>query len=420
MLGVGTPTNPTDTVVYTYPSHEGVWGDLLISYDGVSFTYDQIGNPLSYYNGNNYTFTWLGRQLAGATVGGKTYTYTYNDAGIRASKTVDGVTTTYYYDGNLLISEQTPTYTIIYIYDANGSPVGMQYRLNSYAADTWDVYWFEKNLQGDIVAIYDATGTKLISYIYDAWGNQNVTYHNGGASTGAAKNPFTYRGYYYDRDIGFYYLQSRYYDPVVGRFISPDDPGYLGANGDLAGYNLYAYCSNNPVMYEDPEGKSLTAILAVSLFGAFAGGAMGAFTAATTGGNVVESAILGAINGGITSASSLFFGEALGRVLGTVVATAVSGITTGLVDVGAQIITKGSNNIDASRSLKTGMLSAISAMVPGVGNAARDVVDAIGTAIVWFEASALIAAVDSIFTNIASIFQTSDNSSMQKSQSTLR
>ena len=125
----------------------------------------------------------------------------------------------------------------------------MQYRLNTYAADTWDVYRFEKNLQGDIVAVYNASGTKLVSYIYDAWGNFAAEYHNGGASSGAAKNPFAYRGYYYDWEIGFYYLKSRYYDPAVGRFISPDDTSYLGANGDLNSYNLYAYCSNNPVMY---------------------------------------------------------------------------------------------------------------------------------------------------------------------------
>ena len=69
-------------------------------------------------------------------------------------------------------------------------------------------------------------------------------------------NPFRYRGYYYDIETGLYYLNSRYYDPEIGRFISPDDISYLGANGDLISYNLYAYCSNNPVNYQDPTGLS--------------------------------------------------------------------------------------------------------------------------------------------------------------------
>ena len=129
------------------------------------------------------------------------------------------------------------------------------YRTTSYAINQWDVYWFEKNLQGDIVAVYNSSGAKVASYTYsNAWGKCTTSYFNGGASTAVKYNPFRYRGYYYDTETGFYYLQSRYYDPVVGRFISPDDESYLGANGDLISYNLYAYCSNNPVMGYDPSG----------------------------------------------------------------------------------------------------------------------------------------------------------------------
>ena len=130
----------------------------------------------------------------------------------------------------------------------------MQYRTSSMAEDVFETYYFEKNLQGDIIAVYNASGTKLVSYTYDAWGNCITTYYNGGDSTGAKFNPFRYRGYYYDEDLGLYYLNSRYYDARTGRFISPDDSSYLGANGDLTSYNLYAYCSNNPVMGYDPYG----------------------------------------------------------------------------------------------------------------------------------------------------------------------
>ena len=71
------------------------------------------------------------------------------------------------------------------MYDDNGLPTGMQYRNESYAEGVFDTFWFEKNLQGDVVAIYNNSGVKLASYIYDAWGNFTVTYTNGGAATAA-------------------------------------------------------------------------------------------------------------------------------------------------------------------------------------------------------------------------------------------
>ena len=85
------------------------------------------------------------------------------------------------------IAEYSDTYTIVFIYDAAGSPIGMRYRSASFASEVWETYWYEKNLQGDIVAIYSNDGVKLISYIYDAWSSFTTTYHNGGASTTAAK-----------------------------------------------------------------------------------------------------------------------------------------------------------------------------------------------------------------------------------------
>ena len=68
----------------------------------------------------------------------------------------------------------------------------------------------------------------------------------------ASLNPFRYRGYYYDTDTGFYYLNSRYYDPATGRFINADSQ----LNDGLLGFNLFAYCENNPVNRVDPNGTS--------------------------------------------------------------------------------------------------------------------------------------------------------------------
>ena len=106
----------------------------------------------------------------------------------------------------------------------------MKYRGGNMADGEFEEYWFEKNLQGDIVAVYDEDGTKLISYTYDAWGNFTTTYYNNcTAAHHANLNPFRYRGYYYDSELGMYYLQSRYYDSSVGRFLTADKLSTLNA-----------------------------------------------------------------------------------------------------------------------------------------------------------------------------------------------
>ena len=246
------PTNPISTYVYGYDDDD--WGDLLTSYDGHTITYDAIGNPLSYYNGRQYTFTWeSGRRLASVIVDGTELSFTYNDDGIRTSKTVGTVEHVYHLNGAQIVFEESDAAVLVYLYDAEGSPIGMQYRTEADGAGIFEEYWFEKNLQGDIVAVYDGEGTKLISYTYDAWGNFTTTYHNGCTSSHHANlNPFRYRGYYYDADTGLYYLQSRYYDPVIGRFLNADI--YISTGQGLLGCNMFAYCGNDPVLFYDPDG----------------------------------------------------------------------------------------------------------------------------------------------------------------------
>ena len=116
-------------------------------------------------------------------------------------------------------------------------------------------------MQGDILGLMDANGTIVAQYTYDAWGKVlAVTDANGNAITSATHigniNPIRYRGYYYDTETGFYYLQSRYYDPEVGRFLNADDPGIVTATPmSLTDKNLFAYCDNNPVMRQDADGE---------------------------------------------------------------------------------------------------------------------------------------------------------------------
>ena len=126
-----------------------------------------------------------------------------------------------------------------------------------YDEGDFDYYFFDKNIFGDIVGIYNENGRKICTYTYDAWGVCETTLSSGISSTERAVadqyNPFRYRGYFYDVETGYYYLQTRYYNPEWGRFLNAD--GYINANGDILGYNMFAYCSNNPISFNDPTGE---------------------------------------------------------------------------------------------------------------------------------------------------------------------
>ncbi len=255
---------PIYTNVYAYGNAN--WGDLLTSYKGHTITYDAIGNPLTYYGRTAYTFTWKnGRQLATATANGKTLSFTYDDQGMRLTKTVDGVTHTYSLDGDRIVAEEWGNQLLVYFYDDAGLPMGMMYRNSSYADKQFDYYLYEKDVFGNIIAIYNANGTKVASYCYDAWGNCTVLTNVNGIGT---MNPFRYRGYYLDTETNLYYLQSRYYDSYTGRFINADDVSNLGIGDELLSYNLFSYCANNPVMGYDPTGTfnwgKLAAIVCVA------------------------------------------------------------------------------------------------------------------------------------------------------------
>ena len=278
------------------------WGDLLTAYNGTAITYDEIGNPLSYYNGSSYTFTWDGRRLATAVKGANSMSFTYNNDGLRTTKTLNGVVTTYYYQGSLLIAEEINSQIIVYLYDSNGAPIGFKYRDSSYTSGTWDTYVYEKNIQGDIIGVYDAlTGIKHITYAYYAWGIFTSYYLNNDYSTTAGKNPFMYRGYYYDSDLGMYYLQSRYYDPIVCRFINADVPDVITASPTaLTDKNLFAYCDNNPIMRADEDGEFWNYVIG-GVVGCVVGGGVAALTSYLKDGKVdVESVIINAAVGGIS------------------------------------------------------------------------------------------------------------------------
>jgi RHS repeat-associated protein len=268
----GTSFNNERVTTYTYDTW--IHKDRLLQVTKVltatqavmeSFTvsnYDGIGNACN-YRGN--VLKWeRGRNL---TEYGS-HKYRYNAAGIRQEKeTAAGVLHKYYTEGNRIHKEIRGNNTLWYLYDATGI-TGIDYN--------GERYYFQKNIQGDVVRITDYTGALAASYVYDAWGNHIVMAAGGNITSSATHigniNPFRYRGYYYDAETNFYYLNSRYYDPQIGRFINADDINVAGTYAHtLNGLNLYSYCLNNPVMNTDPSGRVVTAGVIIGLIIAIIG-----------------------------------------------------------------------------------------------------------------------------------------------------
>ncbi len=231
---------------YTYGDTE--WKDLLTAYNGQTITYDNIGNPLTYRDG--YTFTWSGRQLTSVSKNGELIaTYTYDADGNRTSKTVNGVTTKYYWLNGVLQSEYEDGIYYVYLYDETGRPYG-------YAIDFLGIVgvcYYVYNQQGDIIAIRDETGGLMAEYSYGPYGETITTpLMDESFFYAYIKNPLRYRGYYYDAETGFYFCNSRYYDPETCRWINAD--GYVSTGAGLLGSNMFAYCNNNPITLSDSSG----------------------------------------------------------------------------------------------------------------------------------------------------------------------
>lgn len=228
----------------TFEYQTGGWRDQLRFYNGQAITYDAMGNPLQYLG---MQMEWeKGHQLRHITGAGLDMYCMYNDSGKRIRKTVNGVTTDFYLDGSaILMQTSSDGSRIDFFYDDKGNVFAMKYQN--------EMYFYRKNLFGDILGILDSHGTELVKYEYNSWGKLlNLTdYSSNGLGR---KNPFRFKGYYYDEELGMYYLNSRYYDPEVGRFISPDTTDILEVQDDLYDKNLYAYCDNNSVMRIDSSG----------------------------------------------------------------------------------------------------------------------------------------------------------------------
>ena len=163
-----------------------------------------------------------------------------------------------------------------FIYDENGQP----YILISKEGSDVQVYWYLLNAVGDVIGLLNSTQQIVTTYRYDPYGRIIDEWINPTDDIGTI-NPLRYRGYYFDSETGFYYLQSRYYDPEIGRFISNDSFATTDSH-DLLSCNMFAYCLNDPVNKAD-TGGTIPEWAVKMLVGTAVIAAAGVFTLATAG-----------------------------------------------------------------------------------------------------------------------------------------
>ena len=330
----------TDEKLYAYD------GDKLLSFgDEILFYTDTEGkehvNPVIYCG---HQLSWnFGKQLA--SFGENTFVYDGYGRRIKKNNTV------FTYDANnKLIKQSDGTNTLGFIYD-NGGLSGVTYNGTEYI--------YAKDVQGNIVGLLDKSGREVVQYRYDAWGGIRTEVKDENHALIAELNPFRYRSYYYDRETNLYYLNTRYYDPEVGRFISQDDVGYLDPE-HINGLNLFAYCGNNPVMGYDPDGM----LNWLNIFGCI----LVAFvaTAAVVGGIIASVASFGAATPAVAFGWAVLGGTLIG--FGTAMAS----------NMHSQIQSKGWGNVDLVEVAIVGVIgatigAATSAISFGVGQIAQGI-----------------------------------------------
>ena len=317
----------------------------------------------------NQPLTWTNGRLTG--IGSNTYEY--NQEGIRTKKKANGITTSYKLDGTKILEEETTinnqTETIKYIYDTNDMLINIITREG--------IYYYEKDITGNITGLVDKNKNYVVKYRYDAWGNvleKQILVD----SIAAQYNPFIYKGYYYDVETQLYCVSSRYYSPELCRWISPDSIEYLDLES-INGLNLYAYCFNDPINYADPSG--CFPVLAVILCGialvgmglTIGGVASDNNTLTAVGLGMVGAAAL--VSGGIALAGAIATGATLTGIIGGVTATAGLG-SLGFMSAEIQEATGNGNWIMDTTGMSDGLYNTLllsTAAIATLGTAASSV-----------------------------------------------
>lgn len=239
-------TTLINTDTYTYDNAN--YKDQLTKFNNDTITYDGIGNPLKI---GNTTYNWSnGRELQSISNTNLNVSYKYDRNGIRTKKILNNEEISYCLENTSIVIEKHKDYMLYFLRDDSNNLLGFTYKNKS--------YYYKKNAFDDIIGIYDSNYKEVCTYNYDAYGNILSIKDNTGkditdTSNVAIINPFRYRSYYYDTETNLYYLNSRYYSPKMGRFINCDT--IVSTTAKMKDYNLYAYCSNNPVNQVDSNGK---------------------------------------------------------------------------------------------------------------------------------------------------------------------
>lgn len=280
-----------------------------------------------------YNIRWEGKQLTSVTDGTHSYSYSYNEDGLRLRKVVDGTDTEYYYNGSVLMYMITGSGSTAiqqrFSYDAAGNLVAVVYKVGS---GTSYIYYYLRNAQGDIVKLIDSSGNTVVEYMYDSWGKLIAT-TGSLANTVGLNQPFRYRGYVYDEETEFYYLQSRYYDPNTCRFISADV--LLSTGQGVLGHNSFAYCGNNPVVRIDDQGQfwNIIGAIAIVVTTTIVSGVIGGLQEVANGGSFWTGAASGAVSGAIASApaalATLTLGATAALTPGLTAAASAAGAVAG-------------------------------------------------------------------------------------------
>ena len=209
--------------------------------------------------------------------GTTTWNYTYDANGMRTSRTNGTKTYNYVYNGSQLTQMTVGNDTLYFTYGILGP-----------TTVTWngETYYYALNAQGDVVGIYDHNSYVVVTYNWDtAWGCNPIP-EGSLASTLGTLNPLRYRGYVYDIETGYYYLQSRYYDPEIGRFINAD--GLVATGQGLLSNNMFAYCGNNPVTRKDDSGNFWFTSVIVGLATQYVGDVIGNLISGKTGLDILK------------------------------------------------------------------------------------------------------------------------------------